>query len=214
MQLILISACLITGVVAEKGRLLPFVIFAFFWTTIVYDPIAYWLWNAGGWANKLGALDWAGGTPVHISSGAASLAYALALKHIRTSWPDRTLEKVSWQDYLRPKRRGHTANPPAREKALESHNMINALLGTMLVWFGWFGFNAGSELHANMRAASTFVASNVAACSGGVAYTILEKIAGQQWSGLGFCTGAFAGLVAITPAAGYVGQACLGIDYG
>lgn len=82
--------------------------------------------------------------------------------------------------------------------------MTNALLGMLLVWFGWFGFNAGSELKANMRAASTFIATNIAACSGGVAYTILERIAGQKWSGLGFCTGAFAGLVAITPGAGYV----------
>jgi len=197
---------LITGVVAEKGRLLPFVVFAFFWTTIVYDPIAYWMWNAGGWANKLGALDWAGGTPVHISSGAASLAYAIALKYIRVYWPDRTLEKkLTLRDYLLPEQRARISNPPPREYGLESHNMSNALLGTMLVWFGWFGFNAGSELHANMRAASTFVASNVAACSGGAAYTVLEKLAGQQWSGLGFCTGAFAGLVAITPAAGYVG---------
>lgn len=162
------------------------------------------MWNAGGWANKLGALDWAGGTPVHISSGAASLAYALALKYIRIYWPDRTVEKVSRRDYLRPRRRGHITNQPAREYGLESHNMTNALLGTMLVWFGWFGFNAGSELHANIRAASTFVASNIAACSGGAAYTLLEKLVGQQWSGLGFCTGAFAGLVAITPAAGYV----------
>jgi ammonium transporter, Amt family len=198
---------LITGVVAEKGRLLPFVVFAFFWKTIVYDPIAYWMWNAGGWANKLGALDWAGGTPVHISSGAASLAYAVALKYIRVYWPDRTLQKVTLRDYLQPKQRAGSTNLPPREYGLESHNMTNALLGTMLVWFGWFGFNAGSELHANMRAASTFVASNVAACSGGAAYTILEKLFGQQWSGLGFCTGAFAGLVAITPAAGHVGYA-------
>jgi Amt family ammonium transporter len=172
------------------------------------------MWNAGGWANKLGALDWAGGTPVHISSGAASMAYALALRYIRTSWPSQTLEKVSWRDYLPRRQRAHTANPPAREYGLESHNMTNALLGTMLVWFGWFGFNAGSELHANMRAASTFVASNVAACSGGLAYTILEKVVGQQWSGLGFCTGAFAGLVAITPAAGYVRHVFLEIHNG
>jgi ammonia channel protein AmtB len=133
MTLILYSACLITGVVAEKGRLLPFVVFAFFWTTVVYDPIAYWMWNAGGWANKQGALDWAGGTPVHISSGAASLAYAIALKYIRLYWPDRTLEKnLTLRDYLRPRRRARVSNPPAREYGLESHNMTNALLGTML----------------------------------------------------------------------------------
>jgi ammonium transporter, Amt family len=207
LKLTVTSACLITGVVAEKGHLLPFVVFSFFWTTIVYDPIAYWMWNAGGWANKLGALDWAGGTPVHISSGAASLAYAVALKYIRIYWPDRTREeKLTLRDYMRLRRRAQVTNEPTREAELESHNMANAALGTMLVWFGWFGFNAGSELHANIRAASTFVASNLAACSGGAAYTILEKTIGQQWSGMGFCTGAFAGLVAITPAAGYVGH--------
>jgi ammonium transporter, Amt family len=177
----------------------------------VYDPIAYWMWNAGGWANKLGALDWAGGTPVHISSGAASLAYAIALRYIRVYWPNRTLKKkLTVRDYLFPGRKAPASSPLAREKGLDSHNMTMALLGTMLVWFGWFGFNAGSELHANMRAASTFVASNLAACSGGAAYTILEKCIGQQWSGLGFCTGAFAGLVAITPAAGYVSRSVLG----
>jgi Amt family ammonium transporter len=190
--------------VAEKGRLLPFVVFSFLWTTIVYDPVAYWMWNAGGWANKLGALDWAGGTPVHVSSGAAALAYALALKYIRIRWPDPRAEGIELRDYINPRRKPHRPNPPARERGLESHNMTTALLGTMLVWFGWFGFNAGSELHANMRAASAFIASNMAASSGAVAYTLLEKLAGQQWSGLGFCTGVFAGLVAITPAAGYV----------
>lgn len=180
----------------------------------MYDPIAYWMWNAGGWANKLGALDWAGGTPVHISSGAASLAYAIALKYVRVYWPDKTLkEKLKLRDYFRPRHRAGASSPLARECGLESHNMTNTLLGTMLVWFGWFGFNAGSELHANMRAASTFVASNLAACSGGAAYTVLEKLVGQQWSGLGFCTGVFAGLVAITPAAGYVSHIIYGVVY-
>src|SRR5450432_1671379 len=144
------SACLITGVVAEKGRLFPFVVFAFFWTTLVYDPIAYWMWNAGGWANKLGALDWAGGTPVHISSGSAALAYALAMKYIRLHWPDKKNEKVSWKDYMQPRPDRPRAEAPEEEELLQSHNMTNACLGTMLVWFGWFGFNAGSELHANI----------------------------------------------------------------
>jgi ammonium transporter, Amt family len=149
-------------------------------------------------------LDWAGGTPVHISSGSAALAYALAMKYIRLHWPDKKNEKVSWKDYMQPRPDRPRAEAPEEEELLQSHNMTNACLGTMLVWFGWFGFNAGSELHANIRAASTFVASNVAACSGAVAYVLLEELSGIRWSGLGFCTGAFAGLVAITPAAGYV----------
>lgn len=161
----------------------------------------------------MGGLDWAGGTPVHICSGAATLAYTVMLKYIRVTTDDThsitsiSHDAGSWKKYIfsreqRSKRL--PSGPTTLETGLESHNMTNALLGMLLVWFGWFGFNAGSELKANMRAASAFIATNIAACSGGVAYTILERIAGQKWSGLGFCTGAFAGLVAITPGAGYV----------
>lgn len=204
------SACVITGVVAERGRLLAFLVFSFLWTTFVYDPIAYWTWNEGGWANKLGTLDWAGGTPVHISSGAGSLAYGLMLKYIRTNSPVGIagLGRPTrwWKRFWIPKKEHPNAavNTPVREVFLDHHNMTNVLLGLLLVWFGWFGFNAGSELHANMRAASTFIASNMAATSGAVVYTLLEKGKGEQWSGIGFCTGAFVGLVAITPAAGFV----------
>ncbi|KAI9051791.1 hypothetical protein LZ554_004058 [Drepanopeziza brunnea f. sp. 'monogermtubi'] len=208
------TIALVTGVIAEKGRLLPFLIFSFFWSSLVYDPIAYWLWNEHGWGNSIGGLDWAGGTPVHISSGAATLAYTVMLKYIRmTSDDTHSINSIShdagrWKRYLFSRAQRNEmrlpAGPTALETGLESHNMTNALLGMLLVWFGWFGFNAGSELKANMRAASAFIATNVAACSGGVAYTLLERMAGQKWSGLGFCTGAFAGLVAITPAAGYV----------
>ncbi|PVH71929.1 Rh-like protein/ammonium transporter [Cadophora sp. DSE1049] len=207
------TIALVTGVVAEKGRLFPFLIFSFFWTSLVYDPIAYWLWNEQGWGNSMGGLDWAGGTPVHICSGAATLAYTVMLKYIRVTTDDThsitsiSHDAGSWKKYLfsRAQRRERLpSGPTALEAGLESHNMTNAMLGMLLVWFGWFGFNAGSELKANMRAVSTFIATNIAACSGGVAYTLLERMAGQKWSGLGFCTGAFAGLVAITPGAGYV----------
>ena len=208
-----LSIALVTGVVAEKGRLFPFLIFSFFWTSLVYDPIAYWLWNVQGWGNSMGGLDWAGGTPVHICSGAATLAYTVMLKYIRVTTDDThsitsiSHDAGSWKKYLfsRAQRRERLpSGPTALEAGLESHNMTNAMLGMLLVWFGWFGFNAGSELKANMRAVSTFIATHIAACSGGVAYTLLERMAGQKWSGLGFCTGAFAGLVAITPGAGYV----------
>ncbi|PBP22204.1 hypothetical protein BUE80_DR006979, partial [Diplocarpon rosae] len=207
------TIALITGVIAEKGRLLPFLIFSFIWSTLVYDPLAYWVWNERGWSNEMGALDWAGGTPVHISSGAASLAYTIMLKHIRLSTDDThsinsiSFDKGRWKKYLFSRTLRSTrrpTGPSALEAGLESHNMTNALLGLMLVWFGWFGFNAGSELKANIRAAAAFISTNVAACSGGVTYTLLERIVGQKWSGLGFCTGVFAGLVAITPGAGYV----------
>lgn len=117
-------------------------------------------------------------------------------------------QKRSWKQFLFSSRRSRRRTPPAppvEEIGLEGHNMTNALLGAMLVWFGWFGFNAGSELRANSRAASTFIASNLAASSGGITFTLIEQyVVRDKWSGVGFCTGAFAGLVAITPGAGWV----------
>ncbi len=144
---------------------------------------------------------------VDICSGAASLAYTLMLKYVRMNSPE-TLS-LNGQDNGHPTNprahRRHSAGPRVIESRLGSHNIPLAYLGCLLVWFGWFGFNAGSELKANMRATSTFVATNIAACTGGVAYTLFEQWSGQKWTGVGFCTGAFAGLVAITPGAGYVG---------
>jgi ammonia channel protein AmtB len=159
-----------------------------------------------------------------ICSGAASLAYTLVLRRLRiitSAIPEEediddeghphggeTYQKGTWKRFLFPSRRNRQRNapePPVEEIGLEGHNMTNALLGEMLVWFGWFGFNAGSELRANSRAASTFIASNLAACSGGITFTLLEQyVARNKWSGVGFCIGAFAGLVAITPGAGWV----------
>lgn len=161
----------------------------------------------------MGSLDWAGGTPVHISSGAASLAYTLILKRMRENsnepYNDSRLSHNPHQQ------NGSRRTPPPHmnrirgrgvtsESKLRSHNIPSALLGMMLVWFGWFGFNAGSELRANSRAASTFIATNLAACSGGVVYTMLEQMSRDRWTGIGFCNGAFVGMVAITPGAGFV----------
>jgi len=161
---------------------------------------------------------------LQICSGAASLAYTLVLRRLRivtNATPEEedidddghphgneAHSKGTWKRFLFPSRRRRQAQAPAaptEETGLVGHNMANAMLGAMLVWFGWFGFNAGSELRANSRAASTFIASNLAACSGGIAFTFLEQyVARDKWSGVGFCTGAFAGLVAITPGAGWV----------
>lgn len=205
---------LVTGSIGEKGRLLPFLIFCLFWTTIVYDPIAYWMWNFNGWSNKQGSLDWAGGTPVHITSGAASLSYALMMKYNRILSEEKESKltpswhaKSIWGRYFAFIWRwpSQFSLPTKSDRRLASHNMTNATLGCMLLWFGWFGFNAGSELKANMRAASTFLASNLAACTGGITFCLLEqRKKGHRWTCLGFCTGAIAGLVAITPGAGYV----------
>ncbi|CDH60145.1 ammonium transporter [Lichtheimia corymbifera JMRC:FSU:9682] len=176
-----LTPALAIGSAAERGRLLPMIIFIFIWSTVVYDPIAYWTWNANGWSAQLGGLDFAGGTPVHISSGFASLAYAIILG----------------------KRQGHGSITKVDE--FKPHNMSNVILGTAFLWFGWFGFNGGSALSGNLRAAMACVVTNLAAATGAITWLILDYRITKKYSALGFCSGAIAGLVAITPASGFVG---------
>jgi Amt family ammonium transporter len=158
--------------------MLPCVIFMFVWSTVIYDPIACWTWNSSGWVFKLGGLDFAGGTPVHISSGAAALAYSLMLG----------------------KRRGHGTH----ELNYRPHNVTHVVIGTVFLWVGWFGFNAGSALSANLRAVMAAVVTNLAASVGGVTWCLLDYRLEKKWSTVGFCSGVIAGLVAITPASGFV----------
>lgn len=159
--------------------MLPCIVFMFIWATIVYDPIAYWTWNPEGWSAKMGGLDFAGGTPVHIASGAAALAYSLMLGK-RTGY-----SKVNGLPY-RP------------------HNVTHVVLGTVFLWVGWFGFNGGSALAANLRAVMACLVTHIAAGIGGFTWCLLDYRLDKKWSTVGFCSGAIAGLVAITPAAGYV----------
>ncbi|KAH8808218.1 ammonium transporter-like protein [Xylogone sp. PMI_703] len=173
-----ITVALAVGAVAERGRMLPCVIFMFIWTTVIYDPIACWTWNPSGWVAKLGGLDFAGGTPVHIASGTAALAYSFMLG----------------------KRRGHGTH----ELNYRPHNVTHIVIGTVFLWVGWFGFNAGSALAANMRAVMAAVVTNLAACVGGIAWCVLDYRLEQKWSTVGFCSGVIAGLVAITPGSGFV----------
>ncbi|RYC57969.1 hypothetical protein CHU98_g8242 [Xylaria longipes] len=168
-----ITVALATGAVAERGRMLPCVIFMLIWSTIIYDPIACWTWNPHGWSNKLGGLDFAGGTPVHIASGTAALAYSMMLG----------------------KRRGHGTH----ELNYRPHNVTHIVIGTVFLWVGWFGFNAGSALSANMRAVMAAVVTNLAACVGGITWCVLDYRLERKWSTVGFCSGVVAGLVAITP---------------
>ena len=172
------SVALAVGAVAERGRMLPCVIFMFIWSTIIYDAIACWTWNPSGWASKMGGLDFAGGTPVHIASGSAALAYSLMLG----------------------KRRGHGTH----ELNFRPHNVTSVIIGTVFLWVGWFGFNAGSALSANMRAVMAAVVTNLAASVGGVTWCVLDYRLERKWSAVGFCSGVVAGLVAITPGSGYV----------
>ena len=171
---------LAVGALAEHGRLGPSMVFVFIWSTLVYDPIACWTWNPKGWSNKHGGLDFAGGTPVHISSGTAALAISIFLG----------------------KRRGY-GTP---RLAYKPHNSSYVVLGTVFLWFGWFGFNGGSALGANLRAIQACIVTNLAASVGGLTWMLLDYRLERKWSVIGFCSGAVAGLVAITPASGFVGS--------
>ncbi|KAF8315314.1 ammonium transporter [Clavulina sp. PMI_390] len=174
-----ITPILAIGAVAERSKLGPLLVFVFVWATIVYDPIACWTWNPAGWVYKAGGLDFAGGTPVHISSGTAGLAISLYLGK-RRGWGTERL-------------------------AYKPHNTTYVVLGTVLLWFGWFGFNGGSALAATMRAAMACTVTNLAAAFGGLTWMLWDYRLERKWSVVGFCSGAIAGLVAITPASGFVG---------
>ena len=173
----IITPALITGAVAERMRFKAYFIFMILWATVVYNPVAHWVWGLGGWLGRLGALDFAGGTVVHICSGIAALTCAIVLG----------------------KRKGY-----GREE-FKPHNLTMTLIGTALLWFGWFGFNAGSALAANGLAVSAFVVTNTAAAAGAVSWTLIEWFHHGKPTALGAASGAVAGLVAITPASGFVG---------
>jgi len=169
-----ITLAIITSAVAERVKIGSFIVFGLLWTTLVYDPLAHWAWG-GGWAGQLGALDFAGGTVVHISSGFGALALALVIG----------------------KRIGFG------EHDMEPHNIPMTMLGAALLWFGWFGFNAGSALAADGLAANAFVVTNTSAAAGALAWLFASWVKGKP-SALGMVSGGIAGLVAITPAAGFV----------
>ena len=172
----IITPALITGAFAERIKFKAFFIFMIAWTTLVYAPVAHWVWQSDGWLFKLGALDFAGGTVVHISSGIAALCCAIVLG----------------------KRKGF-----GREE-FKPHNLTMTLLGTALLWFGWFGFNGGSALGANGLAVNAFVVTNTCAAAAAISWMFIEWWHRGKPTALGMASGAVAGLVAITPASGYV----------
>jgi Amt family ammonium transporter len=171
-----ITPALITGAIADRMRWAAWVGFITLWSILVYLPVAHWVF-AGGWLAKRGALDFAGGTVVHVNAGAAALALTLLLKK-RRSWPAEPM-------------------PP--------HSLPLTLLGTGILWFGWFGFNAGSSLAANGVAAQAFLNTFVAAAAGMLGWLVVERLKSGHATTLGAASGAVAGLVAITPCAGFVG---------
>lgn len=173
----IITPGLVVGAVAERIKFTSYILFIALFSLLVYAPIAHWTWHPEGFLFKMGALDFAGGTVVHISAGCAALAGALVLKR----------RQVHLQ---------HREIPPA--------NIPYVLIGTGLLWFGWFGFNAGSALGANALSVSAFATTNTAAAAAGLSWMFFDALRGKKPSVLGFCIGAVVGLVAITPAAGYV----------
>ncbi len=173
----IITPALIVGAFAERIKFKTLLIFTVLWSTFVYSPIAHWVWGVGGWLGNLGALDFAGGTVVHISSGVAALAAILVMR----------------------KRLGFGRD------SMEPHNVPFIVLGAALLWFGWFGFNAGSSLAADGLAANAFVVTNTAAAMGALTWMTMTWCLGGRPSAVGAASGAVAGLVAITPAAGFVG---------
>ncbi|KAJ3317757.1 hypothetical protein HDU76_001067 [Blyttiomyces sp. JEL0837] len=190
MQFATITAALIFGSVAERVRMVPVMIFVFIWTTVVYDPIAYWTWSYRGWIRNLdcldttgtsapcgrGGLDFAGGGPVHIASGFAGLAFCIILGKRR---------RVGQEEF-------------------KPHNLVNVFLGTALLWFGWYGFNGGSAAAGTARATMAAAVTHIATAAGSLSWPLWDYMWTGKLSGLAFCSGAVAALVAITPASGYV----------
>src|SRR3954453_16873211 len=177
MMFAIITPALISGATADRLKFSAWALFVGVWSIVVYSPVAHWVFSPGGWLFKRGALDFAGGTVVHINAGIAALAVVLILKP-RRGWP---------------------------REAMQPHSLPLTLLGTGILWFGWFGFNAGSALAANGLAAQALLNTHLAAAAGMLGWLIVERIKDGHATTLGAASGAVAGLVAITPCAGFVG---------
>ncbi len=176
MMFAVITPALMTGAFADRMKFRTFLIFSLLWATLIYDPLAHWVWGVGGWIRNLGAIDFAGGTVVHISSGISALVAVLLIG----------------------KRNGHGNEP------MPPHNVPFTVIGAGLLWVGWFGFNAGSALAANGLATSAFVVTNTAAAAATLTWMLAEWVVRGKPTMLGAASGAVAGLVAITPGSGYV----------
>ncbi|KAK5945165.1 hypothetical protein PMZ80_002369 [Knufia obscura] len=177
------TAMILAGAMLERGRLWPSMLFLLCWTTFVYYVLAYFEWNPNGWLYKLGVLDFAGSGPVHIASGFSALAWSMMLG-----------PRVS------------DSTTTSRKKAIhfKPHNPFLVGLGTILIWFGWFAFNGASTANLSLRSIYVIVNTNLAACGGGIGWTLLEYFHTGKFSIIGFCSGIISGLVGITPAAGFV----------
>jgi len=178
MMFAVITPALITGATADRLKFSSYALFIGLWSLLVYSPVAHWVWDAGGWIFDMGALDFAGGAAIHINAGIAALAVVAVIGQ----------------------RKGHGSEP------MPPHNLPLTVLGTGILWFGWFGFNAGSALAADGVAGQALVNTHLAAAAAMLGWLIVEKIKTGHATTLGACSGAVAGLVAITPCAGFVGD--------
>lgn len=179
MMFAVITPALITGAFAERFKFKTYLVFLFVWFTVVYCPIAHWVWGQGGWIRNLGGLDFAGGLVVHIASGMSALAVVLMIGR-----------RLGW-----------------KKEQISPHNLSLTILGASLLWFGWFGFNAGSALASNGLAVKAFLTTQLAAAAGGLGWLAIEWKRSGMPTTLGIASGAIAGLVSITPAAGFVSPA-------
>ncbi len=186
-----ITPALIIGACAERIRFKSLLIFMVLWSTLIYAPIAHWVWNPDGWLRSLGAIDFAGGIVVHISAGLSALAAALVVGRRKGC-------AVPWQSHMK------SLDQKANATEFKPTNIPFVLLGAALLWFGWFGFNAGSALSANDIAVSALVTTNLAAAAAAVSWMMADWLIKGKPSAVGIAVGAVVGLVAITPAAGYV----------
>ncbi|KAF2010363.1 ammonium transporter [Aaosphaeria arxii CBS 175.79] len=177
------TAMILAGAMLERGRLLPSMIFLLCWTTFVYYVLAYFEWNPNGWLYKLGVYDFAGSGPVHIASGFSALAWSLMLGRRKDP---------------------HNESHHPRIPHFKPHNPFLVGLGTILIWLGWFSFNGASTANLSLRSIYVVVNTNLAACGGGIAWVLVEYAFSRKFSIVGFCSGIIAGLVGITPAAGFV----------
>ncbi|MHB1683213.1 MAG: ammonium transporter [Bacilli bacterium] len=176
MMFAIITPALIVGGLAERVKFSSFLLFITLWATVIYDPLAHWVWGIGGWLHNMGILDFAGGTVVHISSGVSGLVCAIYLG-----------------------KRAEHGSP-----SIKAHNVPMVLLGTALLWFGWFGFNAGSAVAANSLSVNAFLVTNTATAASALGWMLVERWRTGHATLVGACAGAVAGLVAITPACGFV----------
>ncbi|PVG03017.1 putative ammonium transporter [Serendipita vermifera] len=176
MEFCCVTVAILVGAVAERGRLMPAMLFVFFWVTLVYAPVACWPWNVNGWAFKWGVADYAGGGPVEIGSGVGGLAYA---------W---VLGRRSERELIN----------------FRPHNVTLVTLGTFMLWFGWIGFNAGSAFGANLRAVYAALNTCICAATGGIAWCLLDYRIQKKYTMIGLCSGTIAGLVAATPSSGFI----------